>query len=221
MDAALLELCNLHSPLPDKDRMTYSIITIARTLGAGGEGLGRLLAGELGMRYVDGEIIEGAAARAGITAPEMARAEGRKGLIQRILDGFALSGGGSDAPSTTALAGAKGYEQLIVDVIRETAAAGNAVIVAHGAAIPLADVAGTLRVLVTAPYEVRVARLATNGLGEVAARRNIDESDAARADFLERFFDLDHEEPTHYDLVVNTDRLSVDQAARAILSMAR
>ncbi len=201
--------------------MAYSIITIARTLGAGGEGLGRLLAGELGMRYVDGEIIEAAAARAGITPPEMARAEGRKGLVQRILDGFALAGGGSDAPSTPALSGAKGYEQLIVDVIRETAAAGNAVIVAHGAAIPLADVKGTLRVLVTAPYKVRVARLATNGLGDVAARRNVDESDASRADFLDRFYDLESEEPTHYDLVVNTERLTVDEAARAILSMAR
>jgi cytidylate kinase len=95
------------------------------------------------------------------------------------------------------------------------------VIVAHGAAIPLANVEGALRVLVTAPYEARVARLATNGLGEVNARRNIDESDAARADFLERFYELESEEPTHYDLVVNTEKLGVDAAARAILSIVR
>ncbi|MEI6722317.1 MAG: cytidylate kinase family protein, partial [Betaproteobacteria bacterium] len=68
--------------------MPYKVITIARTLGAGGEELGTELAKALGMRYMDSEIIVQAAARAGVTVEEVARIEGRKGLIQRILDGF-------------------------------------------------------------------------------------------------------------------------------------
>ena len=38
--------------------MAYTVIAIARTLSAGGETIGRMLAGDFGLRYVDTEIIE-------------------------------------------------------------------------------------------------------------------------------------------------------------------
>jgi len=199
--------------------MSYNVITIARTLGASGEELGTGLAKALGMRYVDSEIIAKAAARAGVTVAEVARAEARKGLIQRILDCFAASDGGPDTPATAALAQSGDYKQLIVDVIRETAAAGHVVIVAHGAAIPLAKTAGTLRILVTATPEQRVSRLVTEGVSPSRARNDIEDSDAERADFLRRFYGLEQEEPTHYDLVINTDHLGFAETVRAILAL--
>jgi cytidylate kinase len=199
--------------------LSYNVITIARTLGAGGEELGTELAKALGMRYVDSEIIAQAAARAGVTVAEVARTEARKGLIDRILDSFAGSGGGPGTQATDALAQAGDYTQLIVDVIRETAAAGNVVIVAHGAAIPLAKTPGTLRILVTATPEERVTRLITEGVPPSRARSDIEDSDAERADFLQRFYGLGQEEPTHYDLVINTDRLGFAETVRAILAL--
>ena len=69
--------------------MPYNVITIARTLGAGGEELGKSLAVEFGKRYIDSEIIERAAILAGVTTSEVARAEGRKGIMQRILENLA------------------------------------------------------------------------------------------------------------------------------------
>jgi cytidylate kinase len=195
--------------------MNYSVITIARTLGSGGEELGKTLAAEFGMRYVDGEIIDRAAELAGVTPGEVARAEARKGLIERIFENLARSGGSFEYPPAV-LMELPGYEQLIVDVIRETAAAGNAVIVAHGAAIPLARMEGTLRVLVTASPETRAARLAAEAHGESRAKKMVEESDAARADFFRRFYKVDSEQATHYDLVINTDHLSVGDAAALI-----
>lgn len=199
--------------------MAYRVITIARTLGAGGEELGRTLAAEFGMRYVDGEIIERAAERAGVTREEMAGAEARKGLVQRIFESFAPAGSGAGAPVTSALAQAPGYEQLIVDVIQETAAAGNVVIVAHGAAIPLARADGTLRVLVTASRGMRAARLADADPDPARAMKQVDASDAARADYFRRFYGLECEQPTHYDLVINTDHLGVAEAANLIRAL--
>ena len=38
-------------------------------------------------------------------------------------------------------------------------------------------------------------------------------SDVARRDYLRRFYDIGDELPTHYDLVVNTDVLTVEKAA--------
>ena len=45
-------------------------------------------------------------------------------------------------------------------------------------------------------------------------------ADAARADYLRRFHGLSAELPTHYDLVVNTDALSIDQAAELVAQAA-
>ena len=199
--------------------MPYSVITIARTLSAGGEEIGSTLAKEFGMRYVDAEIIDRAAARAGVSAEEMAQAEMRKGLVERIFESFAHAGVGTGVPATATLAKMPGHEQLIIDVIRQTAAEGNAVIVAHGAAIPLARAEGILRVLVTASMATRVARLVAGGQGERAAKAAIAESDASRADFFRRFYKLEYEAPTHYDIVINTDTLSVGDAGRLIRAL--
>ena len=49
-----------------------------------------------------------------------------------------------------------------------------------------------------------------------AARKAIKDADAARSDYLRRFYGVETELPTHYDLVVNTDILSVEQAAEVI-----
>ena len=50
------------------------------------------------------------------------------------------------------------------------------------------------------------------------ARRSIKESDAARAHYLRRFYGVDAELPTHYDLVVNTDRIAAEAAVALIVS---
>ena len=201
--------------------MAYNVSAIARTLSAGGETIGRMLAGEFGMRYVDNEIIDQAAAVAGVTAKEIARIEGRKGLIERVFESFAPIGVSTGAPLTETVSQAPGYEQVIVDVIHQTAKAGNAVIVAHGAAIALGGMKGILRVLVTASPETRVARLMALGRGKTAAHRLIEESDASRAEFLRRFYQLEEETPTHYDLIINTDHISAEAAADMIRGLVR
>jgi len=47
----------------------------------------------------------------------------------------------------------------------------------------------------------------------------VKESDAARRDYLKRFYGVE-ESPTQYDLVVNTDALSFDQAAELVATAA-
>jgi CheY-like chemotaxis protein len=49
--------------------------------------------------------------------------------------------------------------------------------------------------------------------------RAVNNSDAGRADYLKRFYGISEELPTHYDLVVNTDAVSVEQAA-GLISLA-
>ncbi len=198
--------------------MAYTVIAIARTLSAGGEAIGRMVAGDFGMRYVDNEIIDQAATLVGVTEKDLAQAEtGKsKGLIDRIIESFASAGATADIPVTQPVNTLPGYERVIVDVIRRTASEGNAVIVAHGAAIALAGVPGVLRVLVTASPQTRMERLMALGRGKTTAQRLVEESDESRAEFLLRFYQHEAEVPTDYDIVINTDHLSADEAAAMI-----
>lgn len=203
--------------------MAYTVIAIARTLSASGETIGRTIAAECGMRYVDNEIIDQAAALIGVTEKDLAQAEieTRKSLVERIFESFAPASTAAEAAVTQALEKMPGYERVIIDVIQRTASEGNVVIVAHGAAIALAEMKGVLRILVTASTKTRADRLMELGRGKTTAERLIRESDESRAEFLRRFYGLEMESPTDYDLVVNTDRVGTDEVAALIRGMVQ
>ena len=94
--------------------------------------------------------------------------------------------------------------------------------VAHGASIPLAGMSGLLRVLVTASATVRAERLmGVSNQGEREVKKAIQDSDRERQNFFRSFYNLRQELPTHYDLVVNTDRLDLPGAARLIVTAAK
>jgi cytidylate kinase len=106
---------------------------------------------------------------------------------------------------------------LIRETIEQTAARGKAVIVAHAASHAIGGRDAVLRVFVTASPKTRAARVAEEEeLDQAAAAKTLKDSDAGRADYLKRFYAIRDESPTHYDLVLNTDTLSLEQAAEVI-----
>jgi cytidylate kinase len=110
--------------------------------------------------------------------------------------------------------------QLIKQVLTSFAASGSVVIVAHAASFALSG-PGVLRVLVTASPETRGKRLAAErGVDDRAAARLVKSEDSGRASYLKQFYGVEDELPTHFDLVVNTDVLTAEKAARTIVSAA-
>jgi cytidylate kinase len=110
---------------------------------------------------------------------------------------------------------------LIGEAISETAARGQVVIVGHAASHALAPSADRLRVLVTASPATRAKRAGDDEPADLArAGKLVTASDAGRADYLKRFYGINRELPTHYDLVVNTDALSLEAAAVLISQAA-
>jgi cytidylate kinase len=92
------------------------------------------------------------------------------------------------------------------------------VIAAHAASLTLAARGDVLRVHVTASPETRQRRLAEElQIDEREAVRVMKRSDAGRADYLRRFYGIDAERPTHYDLVINTDKLTPEDAGRLVV----
>jgi len=205
-----------------------SVVCISHATGSGGSEVGRLVAERLGFRYVDEDIIAQAAAKGGVDPGDLADEERRKSWLARALDEFGRGASGEAwallGPMPPAPGQASSGEELralIREAIEETAAQGKAVIVAHAASHAIGRREEALRVLVTASAGTRAARLCeAEKLEEAAASRAVKDADAARADYLRRFHDVDDEQPTHYDLVVNTDQLSLEQAAELVSSAA-
>ena len=207
--------------------MARTVVCISHAAGAGGEEVGRLVAERLGFLYVNEEIVAGAAAKGGVDAADVADEERRKSLAARALNAIAQGGGeawtlGAVGPlSSREELDSDDIRSLIRETIEQTAARGKAVIVAHAASYAIGHGDGVLRVLVTASPETRTTRVAeAEGLDQAGAARALKESDAGRADYLKRFYDVREESPTHYDLVLNTDGLSVEQAADLISQAA-
>jgi hypothetical protein len=193
--------------------MACRVVCISHATGAGGEEIGRLVAERLGFLYVDDEIVARAAARGGIGADEVADEERRKSLAARLLQAIAQGGGEAWTMGTMGPTrfpdelGGDDVRALIREAIAQTAARGNVVIVAHAASHALPPGPDALRVLVTGSPEARARRVGD---------RTVKDEDAARRDYLKRFYDVDEELPTHYDVVINTDVISVEQAAGLI-----
>jgi cytidylate kinase len=203
--------------------MAASVICISRALGAGGEDVARLVSERLGFVYVDEEIISRAAERGEIHPETVADEERRKSLVANLLAAMAQSGASLGTPPvdiTWNEPSSDAVRSFIRNAIEEVAANGKAVIVAHAASHALGSSSGALRVLITASPEKRATRLAeSNGLDRSEAEKTIKSSDAARADYLKRFYGV-KELPTSYDLVVNTDALSLERAADVIVHAA-
>ena len=183
----------------------------------------------LGFSLVDEAIVMRAAAEAGVDPQLVADVERRRSFIDRALSALTMSG---DATAVVFTGGGGGYlppeaqvsdelRGLIRMAIEETADRGDVVIVAHAASHALAGREDVLRVLVTASPETRSARIAAEqGLSEKDAARALADADANRADYLRRFFGEKSELPTQYDVVVNTDRLSIGAAAAVVTAAA-
>lgn len=208
--------------------MAYGVVCIARVGGSVGTEVGRQVADQLGLRLVDEEIVQRAAEAAGVTVDELAEVERRKGFFRRMLESMAVGGtadgyatGVSILPTSPSIIDPEGLRGRIRRSIHETADGGGVVIVAHAASYALAERADVLRVLVTASTDVRTARL-TEQLGDAkAAAKAVADDDAGRASYLKQFYDVDQELSTHYDLVVNSDRMGVEQIAALVVQAAR
>jgi len=203
-----------------------SVVCVSHATGAGGEEIGKQVAEKLGYVYVDEEIVVRAAADSGLEPRDIADEERRKSFASRFLDVLAESGGDAltlSTPSGAALGAVSPADvrSLIRETVVQTAGRGNVVIAAHAASFAVEPGPGTLRVLVTASPAVRAGRLAASeGLDAADAERAIKDSDAGRRDYLKRFYSVDRESPTDYDLVVNTDHVSPEQGAEIVLRAA-
>jgi len=218
-----------------------AIVTLSRELGAGGSEVASGVAKALGLRIVDREAIERAAAQAGV--PEIALHElgyeGQRNLVQRMLDALKASPAiptlvemqqreytaplamprGIFTPARPLLSAAmEEYVHMVGMVVQNMAKEGNILIVGRASQMLLKDHPETLHVQVVAPMSHRIEKLMrVEGLTQAQARKRILATDRARADYMQRYYGVGWLDPHLYDLVINTGRLSIQTAVQLVV----
>ena len=201
------------------------IVTIRGQLGSGAPEIGKGVAELLHADYVDREIIAEVAARLqrdeqDVIAKEMP-ASSLLGRIAEALDrGIPFGAGveGAYLPAWEIPLDDRRYLQALESVVRELARSQSLVILGRGSQFVLKGYPHTLHVLTVAPLKMRVKRLMEEGKSsQEAAEREISRFDSASREFIKRYFQGGWEDPMHYDLVLNTENLSFQEAASIIV----
>jgi cytidylate kinase len=177
-----------------------AIITISREMGSGGIPIAHKVAEKLGYRLIDGETIMEAAAAYGLSPEAVEQADEKPPHFVDTMD----------SKQSLDL-------HLIELIILEAALKGNVVIYGRGGQDLLDGIRSVLRTRIIAPFEDRVERWSEREwLDPDRARYLVRKSDQQRAGFIKYYFDRDWEESVHYDLTINTQRLSEEMAVQVI-----
>ncbi|HEV8573597.1 MAG TPA: cytidylate kinase-like family protein [Dehalococcoidia bacterium] len=222
------------------------VITMSGNLASGAREVGLAVAEELGIDFVDQQLMVQASQRCGVPVGTVAEHDERRAgfrerlshLLRTVLERSAASG-------ADPLTGATGLEAVLsrtyadmaaeepqlsdslylktmTEIIRELAARGDVVILGRGSQILLADMPRALHVLCVAPRKLRASRLAERDeIGMEEAMRRVHEGDRARCAFYKKFWRVEVEDPKLYDLTIDTSRLSYEIATDLVAAAAR
>ena len=227
------------------------IVTIAGSLGSGARDVALLVASRLGMDFVDREILVEASQTLGVDIEAVERRDERPltfgerlaALMRNFLERSATASAGDPMMGSSGLemllahsygeaaalpAEGEGvlderkYIATISAIILDLAEKGSVVVVGRGSQIILRDWPGALHAYVAAPLDLRIERIAArDGLSSEDATKAVQESDKSRHAFYRKFFKVNVDDPSLYDLVVNTARLPYAAAADLIAAAAR
>ena len=115
----------------------------------------------------------------------------------------------------------KVYLDQFQSVIYELAKEGNAVFLGRGSQLLLNAFDCAFHVLVTGSLKKRIQRvMEEKQIGGEAAEKLIRQSDQDKRGFLRYAFDEEWLNPSLYDLILNTDKLSVDSAVKILINAA-
>jgi hypothetical protein len=201
------------------------IVTIRGTMGSWAPEIGRQVADLLHADYVDRRIIAEVAARLRRQEEEVSAKEmppsSLLGRIAEALDLSMSSGVGFEGtylPTWEIPLDDRRYLQALESVVKELARVPSIVIQGRGGQFILKNYPQALHVFTVAPLELRVKRvMESQNLGAAAAKEEIARFAKGSREFIKRYFQASWEDPVQYDLVINTEHLSVKDSASIVV----
>ena len=184
-----------------------AIVAITREMGTLGKDVATGLGEALGLPVIYHEIIDHLADRMRVRRSHVVRLlDGKAGLLERL------------SADKTSL-----FLHSAEEVIEFARQGKGAIIRGWGATHLLHDVPHVVCARVCAPFDVRtrrmVERLNTDDSAMIEAE--IQSNDEAHSAIMRRHFGIKWTDPEHYDLVLNTRRVSVEECVDGVLNLVR
>ena len=184
------------------------VITVSMQPGSGGSIIADQLAKRLAYDYFNRDIVEEISRStkirsAVINSLEKERRRGVNDFITSLIDDQYIH------PDS--------YLSYLMEVINTIAKHGRAVIVGRGANFILpADEIFALRVI--APLDFRVKRVAmAKRVTTKEAQKRVMHRASTRKAFVRQSFHADISDPKHYDMIINTGKVTTEAAVEAVL----
>ncbi|HCI79401.1 MAG TPA: cytidylate kinase-like family protein [Ktedonobacter sp.] len=196
-------------------------VTISRQYGSGGGEIARRLAQRLQWRLFDHEAVVRVAEEMGISQEEAeARDENAPDFWTRVLQSLQLMQPpvGVSIPDSELNSNIRTYLDALQRVVNTAYQEGHVVIVGRESQILLADRRDVLHVRVVASEELRIRYvMQREGLSHDDAQKRLSEKDGSRNRLLKTEYQESPDNPLLYDMVVNTNVLSLDRAVDLIM----
>lgn len=198
------------------------IITIEREYGSGGGEIAQLLAKQLGWKLWDQLLTEEIARLAECPKSVVeVREERTDPLYYRLFKSF-LRGSyeGSINAHKLKVVDSESILRFTQRVVEHAAKRGNSVIVGRGSQHFLRNRADALRIFLYAPRENKVRRLLARGKSEKDAEQLVDTVDQERADFIQKYFNVEWPDRAIYHSMINT-AVGDEEVIRMILDLMK
>lgn len=194
--------------VPEKHFFEKPFITIAREPGSGGAPIAKKLAERLAFAFHDEEIVD-LLARSTKKRKNIIKAIDEKGrtyvddMIHLMLNPEYVDG--------------SQYIKELTRVVLNFAHQGNCVILGRGANF-MTPFARGLHVSIVAPYEVRVQRaMQYENYDEETAKKVLAKVEKQRKSFVKEYFKKEISSRNAYDITLNTNYYSIDEAVDIIM----
>ena len=200
------------------------LITVSREFGAGGSELAAAVGELLGWPVLDHALVHRVAERLELDPAAVERLdEHPPSRLARIATALLFSP--PEAPvhwDTSQVLPPDAIADATRDAILEAAQRPPLVVVGHGSQSLFRERTGALHVRLVAPLESRVqrvcGRLGSDPRAAAAQARRMDDD---RGRWVMRYYHTDWRDPLLYDLVFNTGRVAVAEAAALVARLVR
>ena len=192
--------------------LTDRIITIGRSYGAGGRTIAQKVAQKLNIPYYDSQLLEKAAKESGLSIKYL-ESQDEQGLTLPTIYQSIGFGTKDYVPLEQKAANAQR------EIIEKIAAEGPCVIVGRRADLILRGKSDIFSVFICASEQYRIQHIIKReGMTEKEAKQRISKADRERSAYYNQAAQGKWGQPECYDLCINTDRVSIDDAADLIAS---
>lgn len=196
------------------------VITLNRELGSGGRTVGRKLAEKLNVKYYDKALIEGLTKEFGLTVDEIEKIKAQKKSWWNEFNNYYKKRNSTTLPmeAETILTteSMMATEKRILQTLAEEE---SCVVAGRSGFLVFRDWPNHMNILIQASLKKRIERvMERQHLSREEAEAVIEKVDKGRETFIQKYADTSRYDARNYDLVINMDTLTEDDATDIILA---